>query len=1228
MAKITLQTSGAINPMIYAYTTPTIPEHKGWIKIGYTELDVDQRIAQQTKTANITAKKEWQGAAIYDDGSGDRFTDKEFHRYLRKAGVENLEKTEWFKIAPTPSKHMFYDFRSDRGIFRAEDVIPYTLRDEQARCVDAAISYMGVKPNGEFLINAKPRFGKTLTVYDFCRKANAQFVLIVTNRPAIANSWYDDYVAFMGEPSGYQFVSSTDTLKGKQYVLSRDEYISGLRNGEHGCIEFVSLQDLKGSIYFGGKFDKLKHIKDMTWDVLVIDEAHEGVDTFKTDVAFDQIKRKFTIHLSGTPFKALASSKFPEEAIFNWTYADEQEAKANWDPAQEENNPYARLPRLNLFTYQMSEIVKDELRQGVEIEGETEEYAFDLNEFFSTDGRGKFVYDSSVDKFLNALTTQEKYPFSTPELRDELRHTFWLLNRVDSAKALAVKLKKHPVFQKYEIVLAAGDGKLDDDEETQKALNKVRKAIAENEYTITLSVGQLTTGITVPEWTAVLMLSNMKSPSLYMQSAFRSQNPCVFRRKNKFFRKENAYVFDFDPARTLTSYDEFANDLSPESAGGRGDTELRKRNIRRLLNFFPVIGEDDSGEMIELDAEKVLSIPRKIKSQEVVRRGFMSNYLFQNIGHIFGAPQEILDIITQFPPIPEPEAPLVLPPEDESKPHIDGNGDIQIPDGYVDVEASALLGDGIYESLDDQADSIVGSLPDVPDPRKDVKKKQDEQKKALIKGAVESVMTATKGKYQDTLKPADERRLEKKLTAQASVAVEKAFSEYDIAAKEAEAKRLKDLASAYESGRTEEEINQEYDAVHAAAKAQFEQTLHATVETFLEDASRTAIVDAETAIQSHRQESIEETVKDHLRGFARTIPSFLMAYGDESVTLETFDQIIPDDVFREVTSITLAQFRMLRDGGTYLDAETGEEKHFAGHLFEPVVFDDSVREFLRIKASLADYFTENSTEDIFDYIPPQKTNQIYTPKRIVKMMVDMLEAENPGCFDDPDKTFADLYMKSGLYIAEVVKRLFRSERMKELFPDETKRLQHIFAKQVYGLAPTEIIYRIAVSYVLGFNDDLIITEHHLRKADVVPAAKAGKMNELLDEVFGDGAPVMVVSEDDGRLAGPEEDAYDDAAPAPGPVVADAPPTVEAEDGQIKYAETEPQSPRKNVIAILREHHAKFKDKRNKGGNLWVTGGQELLPMIEECRREGYAFKYSANGSKQTKYKPGWFLPAK
>ncbi|MED9891908.1 MAG: restriction endonuclease, partial [Ruminococcus champanellensis] len=206
--------------------------------------------------------------------------------------------------------------------------------------------------------------------------------------------------------------------------------------------------------------------------------------------------------------------------------------------------------------------------------------------------------------------------------------------------------------------------------------------------------------------------------------------------------------------------------------------------------------------------------------------------------------------------------------------------------------------------------------------------------------------------------------------------------------------------------------------------------------------------------------------------------------------------------FYKVTSITLDQFRFLRDGGSYTDAETGEEKHYPGKLFDPVVFDDSIKEFLSLRTRLGNYFDESHTEDIFDYIPPQKTNQIFTPKRIVKQMVDMLEQENPGCFEDPNKTFADLYMKSGLYIAEIVKRLFNSNGMKQAFPDETQRLQHIFENQVYGLAPTEIIYQIALHFILGFEGGELIEKHHLRQCDALPLAKDGTLETKLDSIFG------------------------------------------------------------------------------------------------------------------------------
>ena len=206
----------------------------------------------------------------------------------------------------------------------------------------------------------------------------------------------------------------------------------------------------------------------------------------------------------------------------------------------------------------------------------TVDYAFDLNEFFATNENGKFAHEDDVRKFLHALTTQEKYPFSTPELRQELSHTMWYLNRVASAKALEKLLYEDEVFQDYKVVLAVGDGRGDEDEQTAKAFDKVKDAIANYDKTITLTVGQLTVGVTIPEWSGVLMLCNMKSPSSYMQAAFRAQNPCILTRDGQRFRKETAYVFDFDPARTLIIFDEFANNLSTDTVGGRGTSDDRK----------------------------------------------------------------------------------------------------------------------------------------------------------------------------------------------------------------------------------------------------------------------------------------------------------------------------------------------------------------------------------------------------------------------------------------------------------------------------------------------------------------------------------------------------------------------------------------------------------------------------------------------------------------------------
>lgn len=1108
MQKPNINTSKNVTPMIYAYTTPEIARHDGWTKIGYTEQDVETRIKQQTHTADVKWNLEWKGNALFDDGSAERFTDKDFHAYLRKSGIEQEsgKNNEWFHITGQDSRIKFYDFRANHGILKSlSTVIPYELRKEQKEAVEQTIAYKNSHKNGEFLWNAKPRFGKTLSVYDFCKKSGAKTVLIVTNRPAIANSWYEDYMKFLGTESGYHFVSEVDALKGKPCVLSRSEYLDALiahgsDDEEFGkCIEFVSLQDMKGSKYFSSNgIDKLREVADIEWDVLVIDEAHEGVDTYKTDVAFEHINRKFTLHLSGTPFKALANNKFNDDAIFNWTYADEQTAKRDWDISSEEENPYATLPKLNLFTYQMSEIVREELQQGVEINGETEEYAFDLNEFFSTNN-GKFKYDSSVDKFLDAMTLQEKFPFSTPELREELKHTFWLLDRVDSAKALAEKLKNHPVFKDYKIILAAGDGKMDDADETKKSYDKVVEAISQYDKTITLSVGQLTTGITIPEWTAVLMLSNVKSPSLYMQAAFRAQNPCLFKNGSSYARKENAYVFDFDPARTLTIFEEFANDLSADTSAGRGDIETRKKHITELLNFFPVIGEDENGELIELDAEKVLTIPRKIRSVEVVRRGFMSNFLFQNISQVFGAPQAVIDIISSLEAVSEPKGKVNFSEEVKNDLSLNENGEVDLPEDIIIGVSNDVFGDKIFAPTEDVA-SVVSQIVNTPDKAPSALEKL---KTNTHNQMTANILAKAKDTYGSEMKPADKRKLESKINGAADNLIDKSYTNYTIDRNTIEQQRTDALQSRHETGRSTSEINQEFDEKIASVSEQFQETLKAGLEELVEESKKNVVKTIETNKREREKSVIEDGIRDHLRGFSRTIPSFLMAYGDNTVTLATFDTVIPDSVFKEVTSITLDQFRFLRDGGSYTDPETGEQKEFVGQLFDPVVFDDSVKEFLALKKKLADYFDEKSVEDIFDYIPPQKTNQIFTPKAMVKKMVDMLEEENPGCFDLPDKTFIDLYMKSGLYVAEIVKRLYQSNELKRLYPDKYDRLKHIFEKQVYGLAPTEIIYKIATSYILGFDEDVKITKHNFKQVDALPYAKDGTLKEKLDEIYGD-----------------------------------------------------------------------------------------------------------------------------
>lgn len=1119
---VNIKTSKQVTPQCYAYILPGVPAKAGQTKIGFTRGSVDERIRQQIDATRIEYKECWHAPAMFRREPYGIFDDHDFHRYLKRLGIVNVDG-EWFMVDPDKAEDYFDDFTKNHGdaIGLPDDVASYTLRDEQDDAVTQAEFYFDTHTEGEYLWNAKPRFGKTLAAYDLCLRIGAVNILIVTNRPAIANSWYSDYEKFLGPQSGLLFVSSVDGIKDKKYVSSREDYATRLlvQGGDDvkGCIEFVSLQDLKGSVYFGGRYDKLRECKEIEWDILIIDEAHEGVDTFKTDVAFDRIKRKRTLHLSGTPFKALANDKFKSDAIYNWTYVDEQKKKRDWDTSSEIENPYETLPTLNLFTYQMSEIVRDKVKNGIQLaDDDVEEYAFDLNEFFATNDKGKFIHSKEVDKFLDTLASGLNFPFSTEEWRNELKHTFWLLNRVASAEALRDKLKVHPVFKDYYVVLAAGkDGGDDEDNADEKAFDRVKAAIKKYDKTITLSVGQLTTGVTIPEWTAVLMLSNMASPSLYMQAAFRAQNPYLFVGDNgECWQKTDAYVFDFDPARTLTIFEQFANDLIPNTAGEKGTFDDRKNHVRELLNFFPVYGEDDAGQMVKLDAEKVLTIPRHIHAREVVERGFMSNFLFANISGVFGAPKEIRDIISNFQAVEEPKKLPPVPIDDNTADdlHLNENGVVEISAEQVIGLEREVFGDKIYESVEDDLDAAVEAAK--ADYDKESKKDElAELQKTFSRPVADKLIDTAKEKYGKDMSKSTQNTLERKVQAVTDHVVSKAYGDYTVTKNQMEHDHQKTLEQAQkdnvpmeEISRIQDEFEQKKQQAYDNMVSSIRQNLHD--QNVVHETAREIVETVETEKTNAVKNSIESNIRDHLRGFSRTIPIFLMAYGNENTTLANFDTI-PNEVFLEVTGITIDQFRLLRDGADYYEQdENGNEirdeehkKHFDGHLFDEVVFDDAVREFIHLKKRLADYFDPDIKEDIFTYIPPQKTNQIFTPKGVVADMVDRLEKENPGCFDSDTATFADLYMKSGMYITEIVKRLYNSDRLKAIYPDKAARLNHIFATQVYGLAPTEIIYRVCLSYILGFSDEIEIDKHNIRLCDALVFAKDGTLEDELARMF-------------------------------------------------------------------------------------------------------------------------------
>lgn len=1125
-------------PLIYCYTTPGVPYHDGWVKIGYTEQILDKRIKQQANTIGIRKQIEWQEFAVYTDGSGLVFTDEDFKAYLISKGVNNINQfgdngesigDEWYEMTPTKAKEYFDDFR--RSPSAARVLREYHLRDEQKKAVINTKNIIGSK--SEVLWNAKPRFGKCLSCYDFCKEIGAKNVLIVTNRPAVANSWYSDYVKFLGRESGYFFVSHVSEIAKEDFVFDYPVYendrITREKNNSTpmGMIYFVSLQDIKGSEYFGngGGWPKLKELTIINWDVLVVDESHEGVETYKTNTAFNYIKRKFTLYLSGTPFRAIKDEKFDDEAIYNWTYVDEQEKNERWNG--EGDNPYQIMPRLNLITYRLSNIIGG---QSVNFSGEENDEVSDgMNELFKY-VNGRFIHEEEVDVFLDKISSISKYPFGSEESRNELKHTFWLLqsfgdNEAANVKALAIKLRNHPVFGQYEIVIAADNGKANDEDQIElssshykRVMNAIKNCdsgASGKRGTITLSVKSLTTGVTVPQWTGVLMLSERNSAAEYMQASFRSQNPYIFSKTNhmtgetKFYRKTNAYVFDFNPAHTLNIIEEFANNLYSSTVNGKGEYSERKLNIEKLLHYMPVTGEDEDGLMKPYEAEAVMLIPRKMHSEEVVRKGFMCDRLFQNISNVFRVSDIGRSIVYGKLPVctdsgttkTQPGS-LAITQEEIEQMHLDDEGEVNVPDDYIKAEVKKTITEKEKERVQEK---VISDIKRLTISTEEDKKERDKERESFInaytQAVVQNVTDDIKSKNPTVVTKSVETAIKRDVAKKAREKANILYSDYvhDKKIREDEIREtLKDCTSEKDRIVVEQMVKESNEEV----ASKFKETAIASVANHVQESYEIADRTKEYAKANNLKADKLDEYKKRLKSFTRTIPSFLMAYGDDNIRLENMDSYVDPVVFQEVAYITVEEFRILRDECEY---------------FNTVVCNDAMQTFLRIRKQLTDYFDDGcfvvmegqKFNDIFDLIPPQKTNQIYTPKSVVKTMCDYLGKVNPGCFDNPESTFIDPYMKSGLYITEIVKRLFHSKKLKELFPNDNARLQHIFNKQVYGLAPTTIIYKIATNYILGFaeNRDIEINTGHFVELDALPYVQGVSSDKLslkekLAELFG------------------------------------------------------------------------------------------------------------------------------
>ena len=620
--------------------------HRGCVKIGEATLDeatdsslpanckelnaaARKRIDQYTKTAGITYTLHHTELTLSIKGGFiTTFNDKEVHNVLLRSGIKRHDFSqknqgrEWFECSVETALKAIQAVKEGRSAISSSEIVPIheiiEFRPEQQLAIDKTIAKFN--SGGKVMLwNAKMRFGKTLTALQVVKECQYHRTIIVTHRPVVDKGWFEDFGKIFGLLDGYTYGSREmgETFENLEKAAKK--------NPSAHYVYFASMQDLRGAQLAGGKFDKNAAIFAAKYDLVIIDEAHEGTQTQLGQNVITLLKREDTrvLNLSGTPFNLLEDYK--EDEIYTWDYVMEQKAKAEWDLNHfGDPNPYAGLPRLNIFTFDLGKALA-----GFD---DIEDSAFNFKEFFRTwtgdierDHRempegalGRFVHEEHVKSFLDLIVKydpESNYPYSTVEFRNSFRHTLWMVPGVKEAKALSALLQQHDIFGQFQIVNVAGDG--DEDVPDDDALVLVEKAMGDNPEdtrTITLSCGKLTTGVSVKPWTAVMMLagSHNTDAKAYMQTIFRVQTPYTTKDGR---RKENCYVFDFAPDRTLKVLADTAKVSTKSTA-----KESERIKLGEFLNFCPVIGYNGT-KMATFNVENMLEQLKRAYISRVTKNG-------------------------------------------------------------------------------------------------------------------------------------------------------------------------------------------------------------------------------------------------------------------------------------------------------------------------------------------------------------------------------------------------------------------------------------------------------------------------------------------------------------------------------------------------------------------------------------------------------------------------------